>query len=1228
MKTGATGPDPEPPIAEPATGADNYQVGRELARGGMGSVMEARDGKLGRTVAVKIMLQDADADPVMRQRFLREAEVLALLAHPNIVPIYDIVWEDGLPLFYAMKLVKGRTLQAILGDLRRADPDTRREFTLDRLLLIFRKVCDAMAFTHSKRVLHRDLKPENIMVGEFGEVMVMDWGLAKKMDEPCGTDPIPTPVPDGFAFGVTLQGAVVGTPHYMSPEQAMGLNDDIDERSDIYALGGILYAILTLHPPVDGTTMEEVLGKVKSSLITAPGLLTKSRSSPRPVGTHQPEQARELPPWIVPAALSAVVMKALQHDKAARYDQVASLAAEIEAWQNGFATRAQQAGLGRLLQLLILRHQAVASLLAIFLFVSLGFVVKLIASERFAVAQERIAIDEKQAARLAFARAQIAVAEGALREGNGLAMRSALHVVPPDLRSPDWEYLLRESDTSIQQWPDLVSAAADPTRAGVFAVSNRNGKVIILKLRTGERLLEFTPEFPTTAPPGKMPMAYSADGQWLALSRENGGGLAIYGARSGRLERSWPTPPTHYLEFDPVGRLLRFGLEQTGTPKSMEVWAAATGERLWQDQSLHGVGVQGTFRPGHDQVLQYNRDKGLQLVDAGTGALLRHLTDAKEEYFLKMVVHPDGQTVFASNGQGLVTCLDLESGQKRFELAPKLPQFAPGLGLTPGGDYLITGYHVAAGRQVLQLWNARTGAFVASVLGGHGVLTSLLIHPLSGEMIVPGAMARAWNLDSPPVLLKLGSAPGSCLAFLGTDDLLFCNTTRPGGRHWGVNRLQADGVLRLWTPLTYIECKADTTPGGGLAAVMLPPLFENGQIIQILRKMTNTEGGILEKISEFKPFIFGRHLRLSPSGRLLALSNGVDGPAISTGSRLDIHDTASGRVLSRAEASADMIVQDCGWVPGDRLIGLVREGRENAIILWDAATGKIIRRVPGDSVLKSLAMAPDSLQFAETGEDGRVRIRDSASLAILQEFRAHNGPATAVAWHPKNPTLATASSDLTVRLWDLATQQMIRQWRTPERPKGLRFSPTGKLLAGECYEFGSLDRVWQLEASPPVASSPGPLPLQDIIAPLFPVPGEIPKTGWKIHRVSSIEEIHPAAQAIDGDPATLWHSRWTQGLAPPPHEIVIDLGTTHRVSGLVYVGMSELTPSVAKDLEFSVSDDPDAFPTPTPALIERVPSPQILPCPPQQGRYVLVRIKSTHAGNPVGSAAEIGVIGD
>ncbi len=349
---------------------------QEIARGGMGQIYFGEDPQLERQVAVKVSsISEGGEDP----RFSKEAKVLAHLAHPNIVPIHAIgVDSQGRP-FYSMKLVKGRTLQAVLNAIRDGDAAAVREYPRAALLTIFRKVCDAMAFAHAKGVLHRDLKPENIMVGEYGEVLVMDWGLAKVLG---GGEDVATgnsPAKNTGDYGMTLEGEVMGTPQYMSPEQAEGMVAELDVRSDIYSLAGILYAVLTLRPPVGGSTLAEVLGNVKSGVLSPMGTATRMAKG---IGGRPEPMTMAVPP-----ALQAVTLKAMARDRDKRYASVELFAEDIESYQNGFATSAESAGLLRRARLWVARNRTLAASAAVLLFL-LGKVV--VDGQRAALAIRRL----------------------------------------------------------------------------------------------------------------------------------------------------------------------------------------------------------------------------------------------------------------------------------------------------------------------------------------------------------------------------------------------------------------------------------------------------------------------------------------------------------------------------------------------------------------------------------------------------------------------------------------------------------------------------------------------------------------------------------------------------------------------------------------------------------------------------------------------------------------------
>lgn len=243
----------------PAQGSRHYQVLGKIAEGGMGVVFKGHDTDLGRDVAMKVLLERHADKPAVMQRFVEEAQIGGQLQHPGIVPVYDLgLMADDRP-FFTMKLVKGRTLAALMSE-RRDDPGERRRF-----LKIFEQVCETMAYAHSRRVVHRDLKPSNIMVGAFGEVQVVDWGLGKVLSDGGVEDEraakraltdvsvIETLRSTGSSTGSeSLVGSVMGTPMYMSPEQARGDVDRLDERTDVFGLGAILCEILTGKPPYVG----------------------------------------------------------------------------------------------------------------------------------------------------------------------------------------------------------------------------------------------------------------------------------------------------------------------------------------------------------------------------------------------------------------------------------------------------------------------------------------------------------------------------------------------------------------------------------------------------------------------------------------------------------------------------------------------------------------------------------------------------------------------------------------------------------------------------------------------------------------------------------------------------------------------------------------------------------------------------------------------------------------
>ncbi len=294
---------------------ERYTLLRLHARGGLGQVWLARDDALGRQVALKEMRPDKAEDPATRARFLREARITGQLEHPGIIPVYELARQgNGRQPFYTMRFVKGRTLTAAA----RAYHQKRQAGQADALELLallnaFVTVCHTVAYAHARGVIHRDLKGDNVALGDFGEVVVLDWGLARVTGypEPELAAEAVNPAPEELlGTDLTVQGQALGTPAYMAPEQAAGRLDQISPATDVYGLGAILYEILTGEPPFAGSDTHEVLRRVREE-------------EPVPPGRRCPD---------VPPALEAVCLRALAKRPEDRFAGAGQLAQQVQHW--------------------------------------------------------------------------------------------------------------------------------------------------------------------------------------------------------------------------------------------------------------------------------------------------------------------------------------------------------------------------------------------------------------------------------------------------------------------------------------------------------------------------------------------------------------------------------------------------------------------------------------------------------------------------------------------------------------------------------------------------------------------------------------------------------------------------------------------------------------------------------------------------------------------------------
>jgi WD40 repeat protein len=977
-----------------------YELLGEIGRGGMGVIYKAHQPELNRIVALKVIHAVRHSGEAVRKRFQAEVKVAARLSHPNLVPIFDVGVMDGCPCF-SMEFFSGGTLAD-----RLAQPGT----PLDQSVMLLVKVARAVFHAHQHGVLHRDLKPANILLDADGEPHVADFGLAKEM---------------GSDSDLTRSESALGSPNYMSPEQAAGRSNSLTVATDIYSLGVILYQLLTGRLPFLADTPVETMRLVAESEPLRPSAIAAS----------------------VDRDLETICLKCLEKEPARRYRTADEFADDLERWLRHEPIHARPTTGFERARKWVRRHPGPAALVALVVLAVTGGVTGVFWQWRKAERARHDESTQRLRAESALAHSAIALAESALREGNGPAVQAALATVPKELRDATWTYLLGESDTSrplpslgVTRLDDL---AADPSRPSVFAAAARAGKIILFDVRDDSRLLEFTPGFTTDFRNAILRVAFSPRGTRIAIGRNGPGGIVVHDARDGRKLAEWGAPRSGQLEFSPDEMAI---LQTSADRRTTQLWNADDGQPRW---SLNSGYHAAAFAADTRYVVSYSWKDNLRLLRATDGTPA--LTFAGN-YFEKFAAQPGGKLLVAANPQGFVRGFDAGDGRLRFAFQPHDGVISH-VAFLPGGERFLTATTLPDGRQALQCWESENGRLCQTFHGGSGEIRALALHPLSGELIVAGHELRVWAAASlPPVRTFRGNNPDPSAVFWGDEDQIFAPTALRGS---GVlHSLQGGRTAVIWRPGDARYGQPSVSADGRRVAIGRPP--SNSPIFVIER-----DGRSIRQVASLNPGRRIAHLRLSPKGDRVAVVQ-------SDYAGLGIVDVATNRPAVTLDVPDMKRFNDVAWLEGGKyLAGLVTThaprgapGSTEKIVLWDTTTGRLVRSVTNASQTSMACVAPDGRRFVEAGADRNIRVRDGTTLVVLREFRAHNGMITALAWHPTRPILATASADLAIRLWNLDEGTRLEELNGPTSPPSvLSFNASGNRLATASRD--GVARIWE-----------------------------------------------------------------------------------------------------------------------------------------------------------------------